>query len=188
MSREVFLFENPERFISGTVGSPGERTFFLQVKKDNSIISVALEKTQVALLCERMDALLDQLLDKDETNYERIPEFFDQTSLDLKPLDSPVTEEFRVGTITIGYNASKELVTVEAHQDSQGLDVPDLESNQEIGPNLLRVRITPQMARNFAERGRRLVAAGRPPCPFCQLPLDPRGHICPRANGYMRRA
>jgi uncharacterized repeat protein (TIGR03847 family) len=187
MARQVFLYENPERFISGTVGTPGERTFYLQVKKGNLVTSVALEKTQVSLLCERMDALIDQLMDKDGSSEMFIPENFDQNTIDLLPLESPVNEEFRVGTITIGYNATKELITIEAHEDSQGSDVPDLESNQTSGPDLLRIRISLQFARNFCERGRRLVAAGRPPCPFCQLPLDPKGHICPRANGYLRR-
>ena len=31
-----------------------------------------------------------------------------------------------------------------------------------------------------------VVSAGRPPCPFCGGPLDPGGHVCPRANGYRR--
>jgi uncharacterized repeat protein (TIGR03847 family) len=186
MARQIYLYELPERFISGTIGSPGERTFYLQAEKGSSITSVVLEKTQVALLCERMDALLDQLQDNADPADTYIPDTHNEQSIDLLPLSSPVVEEFRVGTITIGFNSSKNLITIEAHQDYEGLDVPDLESSQEDGPNVLRVRISPQQARDFAERGRRLVAAGRPPCPFCQLPLEPSGHICPRANGYRR--
>jgi len=186
MARQIFLYELPERFISGTIGSPGERTFYLQAEKGTSITSVVLEKTQVALLCERMDALLDQLQENTDPADTYIPDTHNEQSIDLLPLSSPVVEEFRVGTITIGFNSSKNLITIEAHQDYEGLDVPDLESSQEDGPNVLRVRISPQQARDFAERGRRLVAAGRPPCPFCQLPLEPSGHICPRANGYRR--
>jgi uncharacterized repeat protein (TIGR03847 family) len=186
MARQIFLYELPERFISGTIGSPGERTFYLQAEKGTSITSVVLEKTQVALLCERMDALLDQLQENTDPADTYIPDTHNEQSIDLLPLSSPVVEEFRVGTITIGFNSSKKLITIEAHQDYEGLDVPDLESSQEDGPNVLRVRISPQQARDFAERGRRLVAAGRPPCPFCQLPLEPSGHICPRANGYRR--
>jgi uncharacterized repeat protein (TIGR03847 family) len=48
------------------------------------------------------------------------------------------------------------------------------------------VRLTPQAARVFIERARRVVAAGRPPCPLCGQPLDPAGHLCPRHNGYHR--
>lgn len=186
MPREIYAFEVPERFIAGTVGSPGERIFYLQAVKGSRIISVILEKNQVALLCERLDALLDQVIDSDLTARELIPKKFREETLDLEPLATPVAAEFRVGTIAIGFNNAKALITIEAHQDTAGLDVPDIESTSEEGPNLLRVRVTPEVARNFAERGRRLVAAGRPPCPFCQLPLEPQGHICPRANGYRR--
>ncbi|HEY5033265.1 MAG TPA: DUF3090 family protein, partial [Actinomycetes bacterium] len=43
------------------------------------------------------------------------------------------------------------------------------------------------VARAFAQRAAAVVGAGRPPCPFCGLPLDPTGHLCPRQNGYRRR-
>ncbi|MGA0078768.1 MAG: DUF3090 domain-containing protein [Candidatus Nanopelagicales bacterium] len=186
MSRQINTFENPERFIVGTVGQPGERIFYLQVKSQMSVFSVALEKTQVSLLCERLDALLDQIKQSDLGATVEIPDTWQQAEIDLLPLETPVNEEFRVGTIAIGFNSNKGLVTIEAHQDNGSREVPDLEVDDLDGPNLLRVRVSPSYARNFAERGRRLVAAGRPPCPFCQLPLDPFGHICPRANGYRR--
>lgn len=186
MARQVVTFENPERFIVGTVGQPGERIFYLQAKSREVVTSVALEKTQVALLCERLDALLDQIKQSDLSNKVLIPDRWQEADIDLHPLETPLNEEFRVGTIAIGFNNGKALITIEAHQDNGSMEVPDLENDGEEGPNLLRVRITPSYARNFAERGRRLVAAGRPPCPFCQLPLDPFGHICPRANGYRR--
>ena len=50
----------------------------------------------------------------------------------------------------------------------------------------LRVRLTPEATRAFIDRARRVVAAGRPPCPLCGQPLDPAGHLCPRHNGYHR--
>ena len=186
MARQVITFENPERFIVGTVGQPGERVFYLQAKHRDTVTSVALEKTQVALLCERLDALLDQLKQSELSNGVNIPDRWQENEIDLQPLETPLNEEFRVGTIAIGFNSSKGLITIEAHQDDGTREVPDLENDGELGPNLLRVRISPSYARNFSERGRRLVAAGRPPCPFCQMPLDPIGHICPRANGYRR--
>jgi uncharacterized repeat protein (TIGR03847 family) len=48
------------------------------------------------------------------------------------------------------------------------------------------VRITAEAARAFVDRARRVVSAGRPPCPLCGLPLDAEGHVCPRLNGYRR--
>ena len=44
----------------------------------------------------------------------------------------------------------------------------------------------PAATREFIARAKRVVDAGRPPCPFCGQPLDPSGHLCPRHNGYRR--
>ena len=62
MARELYVFDQPERFVAGTVGQPGERQFFLQARDGRRVVSVALEKQQVLLLAERLDALLDQVL------------------------------------------------------------------------------------------------------------------------------
>ena len=75
---------------------------------------------------------------------------------------------------------------MEAHAAGEDeTDVPDLESDA-AGPDTVRIRLTAEAARAFVARAVAVVAAGRPPCPFCHLPLDPSGHICPRANGYRR--
>ncbi len=63
---------------------------------------------------------------------------------------------------------------------------PLMPSREPAGAHSLRVALSPAQARVFARRAAPLVAAGRPPCPFCGNPLDPDGHICPRANGYQR--
>ena len=64
---------------------------------------------------------------------------------------------------------------------------PDLEEDAENGPDVLRVRLTSTIATAFCTRAVAVVSAGRPPCPLCSEPLDQLGHICPRANGYLRR-
>ena len=53
---------SPDRFVAGTVGEPGQRTFFLQARDGNRVTSVALEKQQVSILAERVDLLLDEAL------------------------------------------------------------------------------------------------------------------------------
>ena len=182
MARIVHLFDEPDRFIAGTVGVPGDRTFFLQARSGNNVVSVALEKEQVALLAERLNELLDQVTRAEgvDTRYIGVA--------DLEPLDHPIAEEFRVGTLALGWNSNTQQVVIEAHCASEDFaDVPELEEDSETGPDLLRVRISGRTARGFCHRAISLVAAGRPPCPLCDAPLDPRGHICPRANGYRRR-
>lgn len=182
MARYIHLFDNPDRFITGTVGQPGDRTFFLQARSGNRIVSVALEKEQAALLADRLEELINQV-----SAIENIV-VVDLGAADLEPLDSPISEEFRVGTIALGWNTGLQQVVIEAHAVTEGFeDVPDLESDDTEGPDVLRVRISASTARAFWKRTNSIVAAGRPPCPLCGDVLDPRGHICPRANGYRRR-
>ena len=184
--RQVHLFDQPERFVAGTVGQPGERQFFLQARDGGRVVSVALEKTQVQVLAERVDALLDEVVRR--TGGEAsVPATAPIGSDDLDPLDAPVTEEFRVGAMGLGWNGDTELLIIEAHEVVEDEDdVPDLEEDPEDGPTVLRVRLTGAQARAFCKRALSVVAAGRPPCPFCNQPLEPSGHICPRANGYRR--
>lgn len=184
--RQVHLFDQPERFVAGTVGQPGERQFYLQARDGARVVSVALEKAQVQVLAERVDALLDEVVRR--TGGEAsVPATAPIGSDDLDPLDAPVTEEFRVGAMGLGWNGDSELLIIEAHEVVEDEDeVPDLEEDPEDGPTVLRVRLTGAQARAFCKRALSVVAAGRPPCPFCNLPLEPSGHICPRANGYRR--
>ncbi len=98
----VHSFEEPERFVAGTVGPPGQRTFFLQARDGNRIVSVALEKQQVALLAERLDLLLDEALRRIGGDAS-IPAVAPTALTDSDPLEQPIDEEFRVGTITLGW-------------------------------------------------------------------------------------
>ncbi|AXI80605.1 DUF3090 domain-containing protein [Peterkaempfera bronchialis] len=192
MPRQVFFYDQPERFVAGTVGEPGDRTFFLQASGGGRTTSVLLEKTQVAALAERVDELLDEVLRRSGGSAP-VPAVAPSDLIDVAPLDLPLEEEFRVGTMALAWDGSEECVVVEAQalvevdpEDDEAPPDDELIDDEEHGPPLLRVRITGAMARVFAKRALDLVAAGRPPCPFCSLPLDPEGHICPRANGYRR--
>jgi uncharacterized repeat protein (TIGR03847 family) len=104
---------------------------------------------------------------------------------DNEPLETPLLEEFRVGTLALAWDTDDNNVVIEAHAQTEGEEPTEVEplSDDEDGPDVLRVRITPEQARAFVKRAEQVVAAGRPPCPFCGLPLDPEGHICPRSNG-----
>ena len=185
MSRRLFLFESPERFVTGTIGQPGNRTFFLQARDGSRIVSVALEKVQVAALAERLDDLLDEL------ERRGVPEAVDldlEDSGDSAPLDEPLNEAFRAGTLSLGWDGSKERVLVEARaqtEDEEEDEDPELDDDSPDGPDTLRVRITASAARSFVARAVDVLAGGRPPCPLCGQPLDPQGHLCPRRNGHL---
>jgi uncharacterized repeat protein (TIGR03847 family) len=183
MPRRRYIFDPPDRFIAGTVGQPGDRTFFLQARDGLRIVSVALEKVQVAVLADRLGQLLGEL-DRRGIADAAAPA---QQAIDSAPLDEPINEAFRAGSLTLGWDGDDEVVLVEARaqdEDGEAVDPDEDDDEDEDGPDLLRVRMTAATARMFVERATRVVAAGRLPCPLCGAPLDPNGHICPRRNGH----
>lgn len=185
MSREIYSYDPPERFIAGTVGEPGQRTFFIQAALGGRTTSVALEKEQVAVLAERMEELLDEVL-KRTGGTAQVPAVAPVDLVDDGPLSQPIDEEFRVGALTLAWDGDTERVVIEAHAraETEEEQVEALDEEADDGPPMLRVRITGAMARAFAKRAQLVVSAGRPPCPFCGLPVDAEGHLCPRMNGH----
>nr|WP_296073229.1 DUF3090 domain-containing protein [uncultured Actinoplanes sp.] len=196
MTHQVHSFEPPERFVAGTVGEPGDRTFFLQARGGGRVISVALEKVQVSLLAEKLEELL---VEANKRFGVKMPDETAQFGHDNEPLDTPVDEEFRVGTLGLAFDVDTGTVVIEAIEAGEAEveielagddpdDDEDEEEDEEPADDLdrLRVRLTPEATRAFIDRARRVVAAGRPPCPLCGQPLDPAGHLCPRHNGYHR--
>jgi len=183
MARAIHVFRTPDRFVAGTVGEPGDRTFYLQAVHDARVVSVVLEKQQVAVLAERITALLVEVNRRFGTPVPPEPDEVD----DLKPLIMPVDAEFRVGTMGLGWDSEAQSVVVEllAVTDTE-FDASVVLDDTEEGPDALRVFLSPESARQFATRSHRVIAAGRPPCPLCDEPLDPEGHICARSNGYRR--
>jgi len=184
MARVIHVFRAPDRFIAGTVGQPGDRTFYLQASEQSRLISVALEKQQVQVLAERIGSLLEEVHRRFGTD---VPEDAPPDDLDTQPLDVPVEEEFRVGTMGLGWDAESKAVVIELLAISEEeVDEAVVLDDTEEGPDAVRVFLSPSAARAFAERADRVINAGRKPCPLCAEPLDADGHICPRQNGYRR--
>jgi len=183
MSRVIHVFRQPERFVAGTVGAPGDRSFYLQAIEDSRTVSVLLEKQQVSVLAERISALLD------EVTRRFGPDESEEAAGDLDPLAVPLEEEFRVGTMGLGWDADSRSVVVELLAvTEEEIDESVVLDDTEEGPDALRVFLTPPQARAFAERAEKVVSAGRPPCPLCAEPLSADGHICARLNGYRARS
>jgi len=179
----VFYYDPPDRFVAGAVGQPGDRIFYLQATASGRMTSVVLEKFQVSLLAERIDELLDEVLRRTGGSVE-VPAAAPVGLQDDGPLESPVMEDFRVGAIALAWDSDGGMVVIEAQEESEEPIEPLADDIPPDGPGVLRVRITPGAARAFAQRALRVVAAGRPPCPLCGLPLDAEGHVCPRQNGH----
>ncbi len=177
MPRRLFLFDHPEWFTAGAVGDPGSRAFYLQARQDRAVVTVGLEKTQVAALAQRIGELLVAV---GEGGAEAV------VSGGTAPtLEEPLIEAFRVGVLALGWDPEARSLFVEARPISEDGNYPEVADDEPEGPDVLRVRLDGPAARRFAIAASALVAAGRPACPFCGQPLDPSGHFCPRMNGHL---
>jgi uncharacterized repeat protein (TIGR03847 family) len=212
MAPVFHTFDPPERFVAGTVGPPGQRTFFLQARSGTRVTSVALEKQQVAVLAERIDELLDELIRTGAASGV-VPATSPRDLEDADPLDQPIVEEFRAGTMTLAWEPATQQVVVEVFpltddafedDDAEDDDADESDDTDDTGDaaaddaderlevpapepeEALVVRLAPGVARAFSKRALSVVSAGRPPCQFCGGPLDPEGHLCPRSNGFRR--
>jgi uncharacterized repeat protein (TIGR03847 family) len=174
MSSQQWSFDQPDRFIVGTIGAPGEREFYFQIRQKNLLVSLATEKSQAAALAERITTIIREIKKSAPLNA------VNPAPTDDQPLELPLDSEFVVGAIGIAFDPS--LLEIEISFRAEDADeVDDVES----GP-IVEVHLDLSMALAFAQRTMALVNAGRPLCPFCISPIDPKGHLCPRANGYRR--
>ncbi|WP_069385878.1 DUF3090 domain-containing protein [Cellulosimicrobium cellulans] len=172
----VHAFDWPDRVVVGTVGMPGSRTFYLQAREGTRTTSVVLEKEQSAVLAETIDRVLDELMD-DSDNKWSVPADVPAELVDDDPLDFPVEEKFRTGSMRLTWDPRTAQVVVEAFPlvDADDLDPDEDEPEPE---EALLVRMPVGTARAFVQRTRAVVRSGRPQCPRCGEPMDPDGHEC----------
>lgn len=179
MPTRVHEFVWPDRVVIGTVGVPGARTFYLQVRAGTEIVSIALEKQQSALLAEKIDEILDQLITV-EGNRFSVPTGTPIELVDNDPLEA-VQEQFRTGAMSLGWDPTTAHVVIEAYPITDADADDNGESPDQDGDEvreMLLVRMPVGTARAFAKRTREVVDAGRPICPLCGDPVDAGGHIC----------
>ncbi|GAA1151567.1 DUF3090 domain-containing protein [Nesterenkonia lutea] len=184
MPTRVHEFDWPDRAVVGTIGPPGARTFYLQVRSGTRLVSIALEKQQSALLAEKIDEILDQLITV-EGNPFSVPTSTPVELVDNDQLEA-VEESFRTGVMSLGWDPTTAQVVIEAHPITDGdadedYESPDDDSAEET--EVLRVRMPVGTARAFAKRTLEIVGAGRPACPLCGYPMDADGHTCTLPEG-----
>ncbi len=175
-------FDPARRFVVGTVGPVGQRAFYLQASDGSRLVTVGLEKEQVSILADRINDVLDELAPAEAVEPGQpggLPE-------DTDPLETPFDEDWRVQTLALSWDEEHRQLVIECHDHDPDEVADQADELEPLALNSLRVTLAPAAARAFARRSTKIVAAGRPPCPFCAGPLDPSGHICPRANGYKR--
>jgi uncharacterized repeat protein (TIGR03847 family) len=172
-------FDWPDRVVVGTVGRPGSRTFFLQVRDGSRLVSAVLEKEQSAVLAEKIEEILDQLMVAGGNPFS-VPAGTPAELVDNDPLQQPVDAQFRIGTMTLGWNPSTAQVVIEAYPyvETDDDELDPFEAEPDEPEEMLQVRIPVGTARAFAKRTREIVGAGRPLCPICGAPMDAGGHTC----------
>jgi uncharacterized repeat protein (TIGR03847 family) len=185
MARRILRFDPPERFIAGTVGEPGNRTFHLQAVGGGISATVIVEKTQVAVLARRV---ADMLRDLAEGGALRLPTRAPRIKANLPRLVEPFETEFRVGTIALAWDPSTTRLTLEFRDDmseeSEGEAPPPI-NDAPVGPDVLRIALSADAALDFAELALELAAAGRPVCPLCNAPIEATGHRCATKAPYL---
>lgn len=170
-----FDLPHVDRLTVGTVGPPGQRTFYLQAREGEQVVTLKLEKAQVAALAERVGALL-----RENPASSPIPPIAELE------LEEPVLAEWAVGTLGLSFDVDDELVVLVC-EEMVALEDDEEEDDELSGEPrgaVARFGATRGQVAALAMRGAQLVATGRPSCPLCGYPLDPRGHTCPKTNGH----
>lgn len=159
--------EAPDDFTVGTIGPVGERVFLLQCRQGTELLTLKVEKQQVAVLASYLARIVREV-----GRPGALPQ-----DVVFRGDEEPV---WVVGTIGVSYDASSERIVVVAEEFVRDQD----EGEGEQEGSVARISVTFEQAAAFAIVATGLVEAGRPPCPLCGLPLDPSGHDCPRTNGH----
>jgi uncharacterized repeat protein (TIGR03847 family) len=176
MAEELEL-DQIEALATGAVGEPGQREFFIQARTASTQLTVLVEKEQVALLAAEAITFLDRIADDFP---ERDPE------TPKEELREPTVPLFRARLIGLGFDPERERVLIElreraAEEADEDATPPPVVEDEDEG-YVARIYATRSQVRAMAARGAAAVAAGRPPCPLCDMPMDPAGHRCPRWN------
>jgi uncharacterized repeat protein (TIGR03847 family) len=155
------------------IGTPGKRTFRLRIVRGVDTAALWVEKQQLAALGEAIPRLLEQLNTPDrhaDENAEAITRFPDDPQI-----------EFKVGRLALGYTAHEDRLVLLAHDLESEAEEDDPESQP-----AFMCRFSREQARILSTACAEAVAGGRPICMLCHRPIDPEGHLCPRANGHQK--
>ncbi len=166
--------------LAAAVGPPGQRAFYLQARKDIVLVTLSMEKEQVALLATSVVNLIADIDD---------PPDIDTSTVSPQELEHPLEPLFRVGQMGLGYDHSEQLFAVfmQSMMPAKSPDDPEEEAEEETETAdlpVVRFWATGSQMQAFSERALQVVEAGRPVCPLCHEPIDPDGHLCPRSNGH----
>ena len=177
-----------DAFTTGTIGRPGQRTFFLQVRSGGARYDIKCEKVQVAAMADFLRNVLQDLPPAEDRPVDG--------AMELLP---PRSDDFVLGQIALGYDPHHDRLVVQLIEvgdraddlddDDGDLDDDDLDDDDDDDDDdgdgdraRIRISITRSQATAFCAHADDVVAAGRPNCRWCGRPIDPDGHHCVRMN------
>jgi uncharacterized repeat protein (TIGR03847 family) len=170
-----------DRITADAVGEPGERTFYIQARAGQELVTMIVEKQQVQLLAASVLELME-----DAPATEPVP---DEPAM---ALEEPLDPRWRAGRLSIGFDRERDLFLLEVEEfqpeledfdeDDPGSIVPEIE------PESIRIWASPAQMLALSRHGAAVAARGRPTCQFCGNPIDAEGHACPAMNGHSKRA
>lgn len=172
---------SPRVFTADYIGSPGERTFYLQGLGGGGNMSFLVEKQQVGALAERLRELL-LMIDQEDTIRSTAP-----ARDPALAIDQPLHPEWRVGTMGLAYQEDEDQVIVllqPVSEDDGDGDEETVAGDDDDDDSGVRFLLRRDQVRAFVLHAMAVVAEGRPLCQLCGLPMDPDGHVCPASNGH----
>lgn len=167
MTGMSFDLEHPEHFTTGAIGPQGQRVFYLQAREGALVVSLKLEKQQVGALADYLERMLEDLPSGGVDDAVEAPDLVD-----------PGTEDWVIGGLGVAYDERLDRIVLIAEELVQAEEEDDLD----IAPAVARFHLSRDQVMAFIPHARDIVAAGRPPCPYCGRPLDVTTGFCPCVN------
>ena len=171
-----FDIDPVDRFTTGAVGEPGQRIFYLQAFGGGQLMTLKLEKTQVAALARYFAELLTDL---PTPGPGEVPD-------DLELIE-PAEADWTVGQLAVAFDETIDRMILRAEELTQEEGDDEPAGTDVLGASA-RLVLQRGQVQAFVRTAAMLVASGRPPCPLCGLPMDPEGHVCIKTNGHHKRS
>ena len=168
MTGMSFDLEHPEDFTTGAIGPQGQRVFYLQAREGALVVTLKLEKQQVGALADYLERMLDDLPSRSADDTEKAPDLVD-----------PGAADWVIGGLGVAYDERLDRIVLIAEEL---IEVDDDEDELDVAPAVARFHLRREQVMAFIPHARDIVAAGRPPCPYCGRPLDVTTGFCPCVN------
>jgi uncharacterized repeat protein (TIGR03847 family) len=176
MAKFTYDLNPVQHIIADATGEPGKRTFFIQARAGSQLISLVLEKQEVANLAISVLQMLEELAEK---NPGLTPTVVKKKALFA---ESPVEPFFRVGQLMVGYDEEDDKIWIIAKALFVNESGSIVERVEDDVPAVRFVATRAQM-RALSDHALEVISKGRPTCPLCGRPIDREGHFCPRSDG-----